>query len=101
MSIFRNHYRHADCPEEPGIEWQDTWDCMCNDRCPSCNAEIEPHHSEDLELDEPWLVTAEHRPDLRIRFSTEEEGSEWIGNQEDKGNVIAGLYSLENLGELP
>lgn len=45
---YMNYYRHTDCPEEPGIEWEDEWDCMCNDRCPACNAEIEPYHSEEV-----------------------------------------------------
>jgi hypothetical protein len=41
---FRNHYR---CPRD-GSEWQDAWSCMCNDKCPVCHAEIEPHASEEL-----------------------------------------------------
>lgn len=40
------HYRHADCPEKPGVEW-----CSengpeygaCNDECPECGtSDIEP-----------------------------------------------------------
>lgn len=27
--------------------WEDQWDCICNDRCPICNAEIEPYESEE------------------------------------------------------
>ncbi len=41
---FRNHYR---CPQDGGT-WRDTWSCMCNGRCPKCNAEIEPFMSEEL-----------------------------------------------------
>lgn len=41
---YLNHYQ---CP--CGEEWEDSWSCMCNDRCPSCNKEIEPYASEDLE----------------------------------------------------
>lgn len=44
MTQFLNHYR---CPND-GHEWDDTWDSTCNDRCPVCNAEIEPFASEDL-----------------------------------------------------
>ena len=40
---FRNHYK---CP--CGNEWTDIWSCQCNDRCSSCNKEIEPFESEDL-----------------------------------------------------
>jgi hypothetical protein len=39
---YTNHYR-CEC----GHEWQDTWSCMCNDRCPKCNKEIEPYDSDD------------------------------------------------------
>ncbi len=40
--LFRNHYHH--CREE----WSDDWDSMCNDKCPTCNAEIEPYESEEV-----------------------------------------------------
>src|SRR5690242_16070565 len=48
---FINYYR---CPgnlehrtqHEP-LEWSDEWSCQCNDKCPQCNAEIEPYESED------------------------------------------------------
>jgi hypothetical protein len=40
---FRNYYR---CPYD-GTRWIAEWECKCNDRCPSCRAEIEPHDSED------------------------------------------------------
>ena len=42
---FKNFYR---CPND-GTEWVDEWSCTCNDRCPTCNAEIEPYRSEDVE----------------------------------------------------
>lgn len=41
---LRNHYR---CPSD-GTEWVDEWDCACNDRCPVCQDEIQPYHSEDI-----------------------------------------------------
>jgi len=46
---YRNYYRHADCDEEPGIEWNSVWSCTCNDRCPACDHEIEPYNSEDVQ----------------------------------------------------
>ncbi len=46
-SLFVNHYHCEACD----IEWDDEWSCACNDRCPSCNAEIEPYESEDVEVD--------------------------------------------------
>lgn len=41
---FVNYYQ---CPDD-GKKWVMTWSCMCNDRCPQCNHEIEPYKSEDL-----------------------------------------------------
>lgn len=43
---YRNHYRHCK------TEWNDEWSCTCNDRCPVCNAEIEPYESDDLREEE-------------------------------------------------
>jgi hypothetical protein len=41
---FRNHYR---CPNDQ-TKWKDEWSCACDDRCPTCNAEIEPYFSERI-----------------------------------------------------
>ncbi|SHJ62598.1 hypothetical protein SAMN02745165_02802 [Malonomonas rubra DSM 5091] len=46
--MFTNYYRHEDC----GAEWQDDWDCTCNDRCPVCNVEIEPYKSFDYKAND-------------------------------------------------
>jgi hypothetical protein len=70
MAWFLNNYRHEDCD----AEWTDEWSCMCNDRCPTCDHEIEPYDSEDLSIiveespTEGWIVRvspdeAEHDPD--------------------------------------
>jgi len=45
---FRNKYR---CPDD-GTEWEDEHSAACNDRCPTCNKEIEPYESEDIERPE-------------------------------------------------
>lgn len=31
------------------IEWEQEWDCLCNDRCPKCRAEIEPSSWQEIE----------------------------------------------------
>ena len=31
------------------LEWQDEWNCACNDKCPDCNKEIEPYESDLIE----------------------------------------------------
>lgn len=41
---YTNFYRCPECR----IEWEDTWDSMCNDHCPQCEAEIEPYDSEEI-----------------------------------------------------
>lgn len=41
--IYRNHYKCSEC----GHEWADEWCAQCNDKCPTCRAEIQPHLSED------------------------------------------------------
>jgi rubrerythrin len=43
-SQFLNYYSCKDC----GYRWNDKWDCKCNDKCPSCNKEIEPYASVEL-----------------------------------------------------
>lgn len=40
---YTNFYRHEEC----NAEWEDNWSCMCNDKCPECNAEIEPYQSRE------------------------------------------------------
>ncbi len=41
MPWFRKHHTCL-C----GTDWWDEWDCLCNDRCPTCDAEIEPDEHE-------------------------------------------------------
>lgn len=40
---FTNRYYCKECD----LEWEMTWSCMCNDKCPRCTREIEPYESED------------------------------------------------------
>lgn len=46
---FLNFYK---CPDD-ATEWTMVWSCMCDDRCPKCNAEIEPYMSEDWPINSP------------------------------------------------
>lgn len=39
---YTMHYR---CPDD-ATEWEMSWSCACNDRCPTCNHEIEPYKTE-------------------------------------------------------
>jgi len=45
MTKFLNHYHCDDCE----TSWEDEWSCACNDRCPTCNREIEPSDSDEME----------------------------------------------------
>lgn len=47
MALFKNYYDCDPC----GELWNDQWSCVCNDKCPNCNAEIEPHHSRQILYD--------------------------------------------------
>ena len=37
--VFENRYKHC------GIGWTSNWTSQCNDECPVCGKEIEPHNS--------------------------------------------------------
>jgi hypothetical protein len=56
---FTNFFVH--CRQE----WEDEWSCMCNDRCPVCNREIEPYAS--------W-EQGDPDPNMHV-------GSDWIPEQ--------------------
>ena len=53
MPWFRKH--HA-CP--CGADWWDEWDCLCNDRCPRCDAEIEPYEHVAIARDKSAQIRA-------------------------------------------
>jgi hypothetical protein len=43
MPQYVNHYECIRCHHF----WSDEWDCMCDDRCPSCDLEMTPYLSYD------------------------------------------------------
>lgn len=46
IKTMTNYYKCPDC----GYEWEDDWDCNCDDDCPSCGCRhISPYKSEDIE----------------------------------------------------
>ena len=45
MTVLLNHYHCVEC----NTSWTDEWSCACDDDCPVCGRDIEPHHSEELE----------------------------------------------------
>lgn len=40
--VYRNFYSHC------GVNWDATWSCECNDKCPVCDKEVEPFRSEEV-----------------------------------------------------
>lgn len=48
MAWFNKYYR---CP--CGTEWQDEWDCLCNDPCPTCDTECEPYDHAEIDKSKP------------------------------------------------
>lgn len=41
-----------ECPN-CGHEWQETWECACNDQCPECGTkDIEPYEYDEVKENE-------------------------------------------------
>ncbi|MGZ0076383.1 hypothetical protein PL263_19970 [Methylomonas sp. EFPC3] len=55
---YLNQYRCPYCQ----TEWEDEWDCACNDRCSDCNKEIEPYESALIEGESAETGTPVERP---------------------------------------
>lgn len=50
---YRNYYRCTHCD----TYWSDDWSCQCDDRCPNCDASMQPYDSDDLhEPAEEYLI---------------------------------------------
>lgn len=41
---FLNYYECPTC----NIDWEDQWDCQCDDECPECGVAYSPVNSDDL-----------------------------------------------------
>ena len=90
MAWFLKYYRHREC----GVAWTDEWSCACNDRCPKCDAEIEPYDWDDLSVivdqapDEMgWVVRAsppeaERAPDYVTTFFDHRQDAEAFAARE-------------------
>lgn len=74
MALIHDQSSRSDEPEDEtrfanffvhcGREWRDEWSCICDDRCPNCNHEIEPYASREKGDKEPTLlVSAKWRPE--------------------------------------
>lgn len=91
---FLNHYCHKDCEKQPGIEWELEWDCTCNDKCPACNMEIEPHKSEDRGDDSDEKLSDRDQYDNMLRWvgcpeCGDEDTHETLVTIDGKDNVVA------------
>jgi len=43
--MYHNYYKCDDC----NVEWEDDWDCMCDDECPDCGTPYSPYQSDSSE----------------------------------------------------
>lgn len=67
---WTNHYRCPCCRHE----WEDGWDCMVNDECPTCAArEIEPYYSDDGSGTEEARVRALAMADVALEEEQRQE----------------------------
>lgn len=91
MAWFLKYYRHSKCR----AAWSDEWSCPCNERCPKCDAEIEPYDWDNLSVvvqqtrdRAGWLVlvspnSAEHKPNyVETVFATREEANDFAEREE-------------------
>jgi hypothetical protein len=64
---FTNYYVCPRCR----TRWTDEWTCMCNDRCPKCNLEVQPcdSHDNDPEPEGDCLALANDQDCLERGFS--------------------------------
>jgi len=44
VKLYTNHYKCPRC----GEQWDDSWDSMCDDRCPECNLTCSPESSDPI-----------------------------------------------------
>lgn len=82
---YHNYYKCPHC----NIEWEDSWDSMCDDRCPDCNAPISPYKSEEINEVLGWQPSPDNFPmaglqdfevyeDLEMGKGCHPEVKDWI-----------------------
>jgi hypothetical protein len=92
MTWFLKYYRHDECD----VDWTDEWSCGCNDRCPVCDAEIEPYDWDDLTVvvsrgsGDQWVVSvsppdAEDKPNYsESYFERKEQADDFAGRERER-----------------
>lgn len=90
MAWFLKSYRCDRCD----TSWKDEWSCACNDRCPSCDAEVEPYTWDDVSVvvaedaaKGGWVVsvsppTAEHSPEYVKSYFERKHAADRFGRRE-------------------
>jgi hypothetical protein len=91
--LWTNHYC---CP--CGEQWEDQWDCQCNDRCPACNKEIEPFSSIEVGAEVAPTETVVQAPDFPQWVVVENAGTDDEDIWSDHDTLPAALKELENCG---
>ena len=80
---FENFYQCSEC----GTNWTDEWSCKCDDRCPRCDAEMEPLDSTDFSRP---LSAEDYRAAASIMFDSPNLAA-WISPEEAARNAVKGL----------
>lgn len=99
MAWFSKSYRCEAC----GVGWTDEWSCACNDRCPECDAEIEPYDFVDLTVEvarcqstRQWVVLvsppeAEDKPNyIETYFERKQDADEFAESERQRLCEFAG-----------
>lgn len=47
--LYLKHYECSEC----GTTWDDVWDCLCDDRCPSCDTAMTVLDFEEIDDNDP------------------------------------------------
>ena len=91
MAWYRKYYRCI-C----GHEWQDEWDCLCDDRCPVCNTSMEILDFAEIDEGKPKEEDSTNESD-REHFPTSGEG----GNNSDQRTCADHTASSSGGSEVP
>lgn len=92
MAWYIKYYKCSKC----GELWQDEWDCLCNDRCPTCDTECEPYDHAEIDEGKPEEEDSTDESD-REHFPTSGEG----GNNSDQRTCADHTASSSGGSEVP
>ena len=94
MAWYLNQYHCEACH----TSWQDEWSCACNDRCPTCNAEIDPEDSIDQTFGFVTLDNADPDGPTMVELSPEtaEDAPDYVDHGPFPTRQAAETYAREH-----